>query len=62
MEDGCVNKETIEQLEEYLSIIAVYLDNSKNCLEKINILSKINELVFWLQMYQDKYFDRNEEK
>ena len=57
-----MNKETIEQLEEYLSIIAVYLDNSKNCLEKINILSKINELVFWLQMYQDKYFDRNEEK
>ena len=62
MEDGCVNKETIEQLEEYLSTIAVYLDSSKNCLEKINILSKINELVFWLQMYQDKYFDRNEGK
>ena len=57
-----MNKETIEQLEEYLSTIAVYLDSSKNCLEKINILSKINELVFWLQMYQDKYFDRNEGK
>lgn len=57
-----MNKENIEQLEEYLSTIAVYLDSSKNCLEKINILSKINELVFWLQMYQDKYFDRNEEK
>ena len=57
-----MNKENIEQLEEYLFTIAVYLDSSKNCLEKINILSKINELVFWLQMYQDKYFDRNEEK
>lgn len=57
-----MNKKNIEQLEEYLSTIAVYLDSSKNCLEKINILSKINELVFWLQMYQDKYFDRNEEK
>lgn len=57
-----MNKETIEQLEDYLSIIAVYLDNSKNCLEKINILSKINELIFWLQMYQDKYFDESEVK
>ena len=57
-----MNKETIEQLEDYLSIIAVYLDNSKSCRERINILTKINELVFWLQMYQDKYFDRNEGK
>ena len=57
-----MNKETIEHLEDYLSIIAVYLDNSKNCLEKINILSKINELIFWLQMYQDKYFDESEVK
>lgn len=57
-----MNKENIEQLEEYLFTIAVYLDNSKNCLEKINILSKINELIFWLQMYQDKYFDESEVK
>lgn len=54
-----MNRENIEQLEEYLSTIADYLENTKNCIEKINILSKINELVFWLQMYQDKYFDES---
>lgn len=62
MEVIVVNKEIIEQLEDYLSIIANYLENTKNCIEKINILSKISELVFWLQMYQDKYFDESEVK
>ena len=51
-----MNKEFIDKLEEYLSEMADYLENNtKNNIEKINILTKTNELVFWLQMYQDKY-------
>ena len=51
-----MNKEFIDKLEEYLSEMADYLENNtQNNIEKINILTKTNELVFWLQMYQDKY-------
>lgn len=53
-----MNKQLINNLEEYLSELIDYLENNtKNSLEKIAILEKANELVFWLQMYQDKYFD-----
>ena len=51
-----MNKEFIDKLEDYLSELVDYLENNtKNNIEKINILTKTNELVFWLQMYQDKY-------
>ena len=51
-----MSKEFIDKLEEYLSEMADYLENNtQNNIEKINILTKTNELVFWLQMYQDKY-------
>lgn len=51
-----MSKEFIDKLEEYLSEMTDYLENNtQNNIEKINILTKINELVFWLQMYQDKY-------
>lgn len=51
-----MSKEFIDKLEEYLSEMIDYLENNtKNNIEKINILTKANELVFWLQMYQDKY-------
>lgn len=51
-----MSKEFIDKLEEYLSEMIDYLENNtKNNIEKINILTKGNELVFWLQMYQDKY-------
>lgn len=51
-----MNKDLIDKLEEYLSEMIDYLEhNTKNNIEKINILTKANELVFWLQMYQDKY-------
>lgn len=50
-----MSKEFIDKLEEYLSEMIDYLENNtKNNIEKINILTKANELVFWLQMYQDK--------
>lgn len=53
-----MTKEQINRLEEYISEIVDYLEsNSKNSLEKIQILAKSNELVFWLQMYQDKYLE-----
>ena len=51
-----MSKEFIDKLEEYLSEMADYLENNtQDNIEKINILTKTNELVFWLQMYQDKY-------
>lgn len=53
-----MNKEFINKLEDYLSEMVDYLENNtKNNIEKINILTKANELVFWLQMYQDKYLE-----
>lgn len=53
-----MTKEFIDKLEEYLSEMVDYLEhNTKNNIEKINILTKLNELVFWLQMYQDKYLN-----
>ena len=51
-----MSKVFIDKLEEYLSVMVDYLDRTtENSIEKINILTKANELVFWLQMYQDKY-------
>ncbi len=44
----------IDNLEEYLSELSNYFESIEESLEKTMILSKINELVFWLQMYQDK--------
>ena len=48
-------KEYIDKTEEYLSELVNYFNCIDNCVEKINIITKINELVFWLQMYQDNY-------
>ena len=52
-----LTKDYFNRFEEFLSELNDYMQSTKNCIEKINIISKINELVFWLQMYQDKYFD-----
>lgn len=57
-----MNKEFINKLEDYLSEMVDYLENNtKNNIEKINILTKANELVFWLQMYQDKYLEEDKQ-
>lgn len=54
-----MNREFIDSLEEYISkLVDILENNTKNNLEKIAILQKSNELVFWLQMYQDKYLER----
>ncbi len=52
-----MDRNYFNQLENFLSELNDYMSNTKNCIEKINIISKINELVFWLQMYQDNYFE-----
>lgn len=54
-----ITEQYIEHLNDYLSELADYLHNTKNCIEKINILTKISELVFWLQMYSDEYLKEN---
>lgn len=46
--------EEIDNLEECLSKLADWFENLDETFEKTMILAKINELVFWLQMYQDK--------
>ena len=44
----------INDLENYLSVMNDEFYKIKNSFEKIMILSKINELVFWLEMYKEK--------
>ena len=56
-----MTKEYFDKIEDFLSDLNNFMNNAKNCIEKINIISKINELVFWLQMYQDNYFSNKEE-
>lgn len=53
-------KNYIDNLEEYLSQLKEQFKYINDCLEKINILTKIDELVFWLQMYQDNYLEDEE--
>ena len=47
----------INDLENYLSVMNDEFYKIKNSFEKIMILSKINELVFWLEMYKEKASD-----
>ena len=44
----------INDLENYLSVMNDEFYKIKNSFEKIIILSKINELIFWLEMYKEK--------
>ena len=52
----------IDELEEYLSNLDnVINQNTKNSLEKVNIITKIEELVFWLEQYRSLYLEDNNE-
>lgn len=51
---GELMEELINILEDYLSEMSDSFNKLKNSLEKVMILSKINELVFWLEMYKEK--------
>ena len=44
----------IDSLDDYLSTMNDQFYKLKNSFEKIMIISKINELVFWLEMYKEK--------
>lgn len=46
--------EYFDILEDYLSNLNDEFSKLKNSFEKIMILSKLNELVFWLEMYKEK--------
>ena len=48
-----MDNEFIDSLEEWLDKLdnAMY-NNTKNSLEKINIVTKTEELVFWLEQYR----------
>lgn len=53
-----MTNEFIDELEEYLSKIDDYLYNdTKNSIEKINIITKIEELVFWLEQYKSQHIE-----
>ena len=48
----------INELEEYLSKIDDYLYNdTKNSIEKITIITRIEELVFWLGQYRSQHIE-----
>ena len=49
----------IEKLQDYLSKLNDYFYKTKKSFEKMMILSKINELVFWLEMYKEKQADND---
>lgn len=53
-----MNIEYIEQIETYLDMLDNYINqDTKNSLEKINIMTKIEELVFWLEQYKSQYLE-----
>ena len=47
-------EELINILEDYLPEMSDSFNKLKNSLEKVMILSKSNELIFWLEMYKEK--------
>lgn len=51
-----MTEEFIDELEDYLSKIDNFInDDTKNSLEKINIITKIEELIFWLETYKGQH-------
>lgn len=44
----------IDTLQQYLIILNNRFRETKNSLEVIMILSKIKELIFWIEMYKEK--------
>lgn len=53
-----MTNEFIDELGEYLSMIDDFLyKDSKNSIEKINIITKIEELVFWLEQYRNQHIE-----
>nr|DAS12551.1 MAG TPA: hypothetical protein [Caudoviricetes sp.]DAS16953.1 MAG TPA: hypothetical protein [Caudoviricetes sp.] len=51
--------EEINQIQEYLSMLNDCFEKTKNSFAKTMILMKINELVFWLEMYKEKQVNKD---
>lgn len=53
-EETEVSMEDIIRAEDFLAKLADNFENLDDCLEKDNIITKVNELVFWLELYEEK--------
>lgn len=47
--------EIIDKVEDYLAMLADNFEKLDNGLEKDNIITKTNELVFWLELYKERW-------
>lgn len=43
----------LQQIEDYLSDLDQVFRKMKNSFEKVMVLAKLNELVFWLEMLKE---------
>lgn len=58
-----MNKNYINSIQNSLDNIDNYFNkNMKNSIEKINIMTKIEELVFWLEQYKEQYLESDGSK
>lgn len=47
-------EDIITKVEDYLAMLADNFEKLDNGLEKDNVITKTNELVFWLELYKEK--------
>lgn len=58
-----MNENYINALEIYLSNVDnIMYKNLKNSIEKINIMTKIEELIFWLEQYKSEYLTKKKKE
>lgn len=51
-----ITSEFIDELQTYLDYVDnLFNENAKNSMEKINIMTKVEELVFWLEQYKSNH-------
>lgn len=53
-----MTNEFIDELGSYLDRIDDFIyKDTKNSIEKINIITKIEELIFWLEQYRSQHIE-----
>lgn len=53
-----MNKEFIETITDYLDKLDNLVEqDAKNSIEKINVITKIEELIYWLLQYENMYLE-----
>ena len=58
-----MDKNYINSIQKSLDNIDNYFNkNMKNSIEKINIITKIEELVFWLEQYKEQHLESDGSK